>query len=197
MKTKTILSLFAIVVLSSCIKDFYGHPDDKEGILTENNYVYIDDLKSAHLQTVVAQLNIELKQVDPEKEKEKFTLLNNQLKETQNTLNDLAEFRDAVFKRRPPLPPCPNPQSCIEWFDVKYLGQRPGLNKLQMFIYDKNQNIIMQTEGELEQLSGLEAPLEYVALIIKNPEYKGDIQIKVIETIGEDEISFSLGSEIK
>ncbi|WP_156950123.1 hypothetical protein [Maribacter antarcticus] len=197
MRIKIIQSLFTVMILSSCIKDFYGHPNDKDRILTESNYVYTDDLKSAHLQTIVTQLNIELKQTDPDKEKEKFDLLNDELEETQSTLSDLAEFRKSVFKRRPPLPPCPNPQSCIKWLGVQYLTQRAGLAKLQMIIYDENQNIIAQTEGNLEQLTGLEVPLDYVVLIFKNPEYRGAIQIKVIETMGKVETAFSVASEIK
>jgi len=196
MKSKLLLGVILCLVFNSCIKDFYGHPDDKEGILTENNFVYMDDLKRAYLETVEVEISTELNQIDPIKDKDRYVLLSNQLQETQNTLEDLADFRESVFKRRPPLPPCPKPQSCQDWLKVQYLTQRPGLDQLQLTIYDDNQGVVAQTQGELKQLGGLDVPLDYVVLLFENPEYRGDIQIKVVETIKNVEASFIVNSKI-
>lgn len=196
MKSKLLLVASICIVISSCVKDYYSHPDDKDGILTKNNYVYTDDIKRVHLETLVEQIKIDLVQLDPIIDKVKYTLLLNQLTDTQNTISEIAEFRDSVFKRRPPPPPCPSPQNCIDWLGVQYLTQRPGLDKLQMVIYDSNQNIIAQTEGEIEQLTGLDVPLDYVVLIFQNTDYIGDIQIKVIETTGNVEEISTMNSKI-
>lgn len=196
MKSKLLLGVILCLVFNSCIKEFYGHPDDKEGILTENNFVYTDDLKRAYLEKVEVEINEELEQLNPIKEKDRYVLLTNQLQETQSKLEDIADFRESVFKRRPPLPPCPKPQSCQDWLKVQYLTQRPGLDKLQMKIYDKNQNIVAQTQGELQELSGLEVPLDYIVLLFENPEYHGDIQIEIIETIDDNDVAFVVDSQI-
>lgn len=223
MKTKLIFAIITCLILSSCIKDFYGHPDDKDGILTQTNYIYTDDLKTEFLKIEVAKGETEIKELTvianspnaTNKDSMNLASAQQTLDANLNLISKLGDFRNQVFKVRPPLPPCPEPQNCSDWLNIQYITQRSAgfetllstssktqqstnLEELQLIIYDKDKNVIAQTDGSPERLDGLEVELDYIVLQFSNKEYRGDINVKIIQTNkGGIEDSFSIESKIK
>jgi len=206
MKTKITLLLIFCVILSSCIKDFYGHPDDENGILTETNYFYADDFKSEFLELKVAALDIELKELSAIIESQeandsifqRFDNATQEKFETSEQINDIAGYRDFVYKRRPPLPvPCPKPQSCFP--GIQYLTVSPETEFYELIVTNSNGEIIGTTVGNPVKLDNFDDLLSYVVFKFDKPDYNGEIQIQVTEKLSteEDALYFTLDSNIE
>lgn len=208
MKTKILLLLILSIGFSSCIKDFYGHPNDKDLVLTEKNYVYSDDIKLKFLDMRVTQLDAEIdelkvliglgKATDIQKERFDQATIEKDSALAEHKL--ISEYRDIVFRRGPiPPPPCPSPRNCDEfWIDFKYVTVPPIYENFQLVIYGKDKNVIAQTEGKPETLGGLDGLLNYVVLTFNDTDYKGPI---FVEALGEAKDvkfePFSIVSNIK
>ncbi len=201
MKTQIILSIVLLFTFSSCVDDYYGHPDDKEGILTSTNYVYSDDIRAEFLELQGAALEEEIKilggaiesgNATPEQE-ERFQTAQDELSSTSKTLIEIAEFRELVYKGiplPPPPPPCPKPRNCNDWLNFNYVTIPSGQSEFGLLIYDQNQNVIGQTEGKPTALVGVDGLLDYVVLIFDDTQYEGDILVKAFGTM-ENGTSFS------
>lgn len=205
MKTKIPLLLLLFLGLSSCIKDYYAHPDDEKGILTDSNYLYADDLKISFLKNEIEIATVELNLLEPiintpnatDEVKEQYQRLSNSILVNENLIAELQDIRDLLFKRIP-NPPCPEPQTCNDWLRIQYLTERTSFTNLQMIIYDANQTVIAQTEDNIEAINGLDVALNYVVLVFNNTDYKGDIFIKTIRKSKDGFMeSFTIRSRIE
>ena len=200
MKTKFTLLMAFCLILSSCIKDFYAHPDDKNGILTETNYFYSEDFKTEFLQIQIAKLDEEIKELiagGADATDSKLILVKQKREEVSNAVTAIASYREAVYKRRPPIPgPCPKDQNCYP--NLQYLAVPPGLAFYELLVFDANGSVIGKTEGNPVALDNVGGLLDYVVFKFDNPDYQGAIQIQVKEKLNSgDAISeFVLDSKI-
>ncbi len=206
MKTKIPVLLLLFLGLSSCIKDYLGHGDDTNdnGFLTEKNYFYADDLKTAFLEDKSQNLSIELNNLQiiidagqaDDATKIRYAEVKDELLTIDQNLSSVASYRDLVFRGGvPPLPPCPKPRNCNDWLNFIYVTPNPSYEKFQLIIYDDQQNVIAQTEGDPQPLLGVDGQLNYLDLIWINKEFKGDIfVIAVGEINGDPEEIFSKSS---
>ncbi len=206
MKTRFTLSLLVLFVLTSCIKDFYGHPDDKDGVLTSENYVYSDDIRSEFLEQEIALLEEEIKELGAlvesgqatEAQELRFETAQKDLTATITLTEEISDYRELVYKGKPlPPPPCPKPRNCNDWLNFNYVTIPSGLEQFGLLIYDQDQNVIGQTEGNPETLGGTDGLLDYVVLIFNEAEYQGEILVKGFGTSenGED-FSYFIESSI-
>lgn len=190
MKTKILLLSLLVSLSSSCIKDYLGNGSKKVEI-TEKNYLYPDDVKTAFLENVNLELSIELKKLESiidagqadQQTKARYATIKSEFATNNATLNNLANERARLLKIIPP-PPCPKPRNCNGWLDILYLTPRPGAIAFQALIYDASQNVIAETQGTPQPLVQFNGDLNYIDLIWKNRNYKGDITVKIIEING-------------
>lgn len=204
MKTKITLLIVTICFVStSCIKDFYSHPDDKNGILTENNYYYGDDFKSEFLMLQIEELDAEIKELTAiigagqgdNTTAEKLELAKQKKDDAEKQTIEIALYRDQVYRRRPPLPgPCPKDENC-DIGGIQYIVVPPGLDFYELTILDANGGLVGRTDGSPQTLDNVGNLLEYLVFLVDEPDYQGDIQIQVKEISNGTELQFILDSQ--
>lgn len=199
MKTKIILLLTFFLILSSCIKDFHGHPDDQNGILTETNYFYSDDFKTQFLEIQIAELDVEIKELTAIVEegqaddltKERLELAKEEREDASNQTVAISVNRDLVFKRRPPIPgPCPKIENCfptVQYFAVPSVNQ---IDSFECIVRDVDGIIIGRTDGELVDIENVDGLLKSVVFLFDKPDYEGAIQIHITEKLADNEEIF-------
>lgn len=206
MKTKLLVLLALFVVATSCIKEHYGHPDDKDLVLTESNYFYSDDFKTQFLELEVAELDDEIKELEAiiqagqgteETQKQLDTAKANRLA-LSNELAAIADYREGVYKRRPPLPgPCPKDGNC-DWPGIQYIAVPSGLEFYELVIFDANGGYLGGTQGSPETVGVSGNLLDYVVFLYEGEGYQGEITVQIKEkTASDPEItSFAVSSDI-
>lgn len=207
MKTKIILVLvFICLSFTSCIKDYIGHGDDENdtGFITETNYLYADDLKVAFLEDNLALLIeeeeflgkiIDAGQANNE-QKERYEKVGNEIEDTNGSISTLLDYRDIVFNKIGPKPPCPKPRLCGAWLDMIYVTPAPKYITYQLLIYDANEEVIGQTIGKPGELLGVDGLINYVDFVWSNKDYKGEILLKAygVTDKGVEDVSFIYSS---
>jgi len=204
MKTKITLALLMLFALSSCINDYYGHPDDKDGILTESNYFYSDDFKTAYLEIRLDSLDVEIKQLEAivsDGEADSIQIENLELAriERENAIAQTAEIaanRDIVYKRRPRIPsPCPKDENCYP--NLQYIAVVPGID-FSMVVVDTDGELVGQTEGVTFPLDNVDGLINAVVFTNYRPDFMGDVQIQIKETLvnTEETFEYALGDTI-
>jgi len=207
MKTKVTLLLAFCFIISSCIKDFYGHPDDEIGVLTETNYYYSDDFKTEFLTIQVDELNAEIKKLKEilgagqgdDKTLQDLANATQKRDSASTEISNIETLRELLFKkRRPPLPgPCPKNENC-DLPGIQYIVVPPGLAFYELIVYDLDGNVLGQTEGEPVGLNNVDGLIDYLVFISDGSDYSGPIKIQIREKLGEgsDLLTLTLDSEI-
>jgi len=186
MKTKiTLLIAFTCISFASCIKDFHGHPDDKDGILTETNYFYSEDFKTDFLEIEIANLEVEIKILISQGANEndpKLILAQENLESALAEVEFIATQRDIVFRRRPPLPgPCPKIENCFPL--VQYIAVPSGLDFYELVVLNANGEAIGRTEGGPSELGNVGGLIESVVFIFDDEGYEGEAVIQIKERL--------------
>jgi hypothetical protein len=189
MKTKILISLFSVVILSSCIKDYHGNIESKDSILTETNYIFSEDIKAKSLDFHIAKLEAEIKSLKivldlgqaTTAQKERYVEAMLEKDTVLNELNLITDYINEVYKKGPkPLPPCPRPRNCNDfWVSIENVTLPLNYETFQLEIYDKNNNVIARTEGIPKPLNDFEGYLNYVHLKFNTTNYKGPILVKI------------------
>ena len=130
MKIKLSLLGIALLLFTSCIKDYYGGGGDKEPKFTEKNYIYEGDLYGIALSSQIEMLEVEIQELkdiikngqgDETTEKELQQATQNQL-ELSEELNSILSLEKVGIRLPPVPPPCPRPRNCdfseLEYFVV-------------------------------------------------------------------------------
>ena len=183
MKTKiTLLIAFLSLSITSCVKDYIGHGQDKI-VLTNDNYIYEGDLYAVYL-------DFEITKVDALISDLKKIIANNQGNEQtdkdleaaivrKGTLNnELATVPDWLFRRIPrPKPPCPNPSNC-NFLGFDFLGSFGNTQLRSVTVYDADGNEVGGTTGEQNPLPRTRGTA--VAHDFKIDNYSGPVTIKVV-----------------
>lgn len=202
MKTKNILVL-AILSLSitSCIQDYLGHGDDENdtGFLTETNYLYADDLKVAFLENNLESLKEEKEELDKiieggdanDEQTQRLKAVNNEIDDTNKSIDITLDYRADVFLIVGPKPPCPRPRLCDLWLDMIYVTPGPRFVSYQIDVYGANEEIIGQTVGDPKELLGVDGLINYVDFIWSNKDYKGEILLKAYGVTADGDEEFS------
>ncbi|NHF61454.1 hypothetical protein FK220_019025 [Flavobacteriaceae bacterium TP-CH-4] len=191
MKTKVLFSTLLLALVVSCVKDYHGGGEEEpyEGILTETNYLYFDDFRTAFLENRIMALDAEIEELNDRigsgqgdaKDEERLEEAKNERTSNQEEIDFISEYREQVFRVRPmpPPPPCPSPQSCTDWLDIVIVTPPPTYTNFQLIIYSENQEVIAETDGNPEPLDGLDGLLNFVNLNWYDQEYRGSIFIQV------------------
>lgn len=206
MKIKVLLVALLSLSVVSCIKDHYGHPDDKDLVLTESNYFYSDDFKTTFYEIEVEKLNDEIKELDAiidagqgtEETQEKLDTAKANRLALSNELIEIAGLREAVYRRRPPLPgPCPKNGNC-DWPGIQYIAIPTGLEFYELVIFDANGGFLGSTQGSPESVGRAGNLLDYVVFLYEGEGYQGEITVQIKEkAISDNEItSFVVNSDI-
>jgi len=183
MKTKiTLLIAFLSLSITSCVKDYIGHGQDKI-VLTNDNYIYEGDLYAVYL-------DFEITKVDALISDLKKIIANNQGNEQtdkdleaaivrKGTLNnELATVPDWLFRRIPrPKPPCPNPANC-NFLGFDFLGSFGNTQLRSVTVYDADGNEVGGTTGEQNPLPRTRGTA--VVHDFKIDNYSGPVTIKVV-----------------
>ncbi|APQ17599.1 hypothetical protein [Maribacter hydrothermalis] len=188
MKTKILLSLFSVVIFSSCIKDYHGNIDSKDSILTETNYIFSEDIKAKSLDFHIAMLEAEIKDLKmvldlgqaTNAQKERYVEATLEKDTALNEQRLILGYLDEVYKKGPkPLPPCPRPRNCNDfWEGLEIVTLPVNYETFRIEIYDKNNNVIARTEGYPKPLNDFEGYLNYIHLKFNTADYKGQILVK-------------------
>ncbi len=193
MKTKiTLLMAFVSFAFTSCIKDFHGHPNDKDGILTKTNYFYADDFKAQFLEIQIAKLDEEIEELKAGgagPNDSKLILAMEKREEASNETIAIAAYRELVYRRRPPIPgPCPKIELCFP--DIQYIVVPNGLDFFELIVSRENGEIIGRTEGDPSELGNVGGLIESVVFMSNGESVQGKIQIQIKERLSpEDDIN--------
>lgn len=206
MKIKVLLVALVSLIAVSCIKDHYGHPDDKDRVLTKDNYFYSDDFKTTFLEIEVGELDDEIKVLESiiaagqgtEETQEKLDTAKANRLALSNELNEIADYREGVYRRRPPLPgPCPKNENC-DWPGIQYIAIPSGLEFYELIIFDANGGVLGTTQGDPETVGNTGDLLDYVVFIYEGEDYQGEITVQIKEkSFSDNEVtSFIVNSDI-
>lgn len=206
MKIKILLVALICLTTVSCIKDHYGHPDDKDLVLTESNYFYGDDFKTEFLEIEVERLDQEIKDLEAiiaigqgdETTQEKLDTAKANRLGLSNELMQIADYREGVYRRRPPLPgPCPKDGNC-DWPGIQYIAIPSRVVFYELVLLDANGGMLGRTEGEPESVGRSGNLLDYVVFMYEGQNYQGEVTLQIKEKLDSDNTirTFELKSSI-
>lgn len=194
MKTKFIITVALLgLLMTSCIKDYMGHANDKV-VLTSDNYLYEGDLFQVYLDQKVAKLDVSIAAL-------KDIIANNQADET--TLNKLIaaeEARDNFISQEAsiisleqvgrtipkPRPPCPKPRNC-DFSTFEYVLAPNTVKEIKIEILNNNGKTIGGGNiNDLSPLSGTGGLILFSKLRIDSYKEPITISVEVIDQNGID-----------
>ena len=149
MKIKLSLLGIALLLFTSCIKDYYGGGGDKEPKFTEKNYIYEGDLYGIALSSQIEMLEVEIQELKDiikngqgdettEKELQQATQNQLQLSEEQNSILSLEKVGIRLPK---PPPPCPKPRNC-DLSELQYLILGNFAQKLDILFSNEEGQVV-------------------------------------------------------
>jgi hypothetical protein len=187
MKTKiTLLIAFVSLSISSCVKDYVGHGQDKIA-LTNDNYMYEGDLYAIYLDMEITKVDALISDL------EKIIKSNQGNEQTDKDLeaakarkgtlnNELVTVPDWLFRRIPkPKPPCPNPTNC-DFLGFDFIGSFGRTQLKSVTVYDADGNEVGGTTGQqnpLPRTRGMAVVDDF-----KMENYSGPVTIKVVTEAG-------------
>lgn len=195
MKAKLkVLGLF-FLVLTSCIKDYYGGGGNGEDIvLTEDNYLYEGDLYTIYLNSEIAPIETRISKLKDlidnnkatEADKLEYEAKQGSLNQLNTELNNINDLGQVLIGKPKPRPPCPQPRNC-DFTLFEYIVVPSTVKEISLKILnDKDEQIGGGTLNDFKMLDDTQGLLSISNLSI--PAYKGPIKIEVtvFEETGQD-----------
>jgi len=198
MKTKLLFGVLLTFLVSSCIKDFYGHGGHDINF-TEKNYVYEGDLYSIYLDDEIEILDIKIQELED-------IIYNNQgdqntqndlvaATEQRNMLNDelqgIVSLEQVGLRLPPPPPPCPRPRNC-DFSGLEYILTDVSVDKIRIIFLDDNGNTIGGgTIDDLGTLPDSAGQINFSKLMINGQQGSvAAIQVQVFNSQGIEERNY-------